>query len=503
VPRFQRPFVWDKEDVRRLFDSIWRGFPIGTLLFWKSSAPADEIEFGPVSVRADAITDAPWVVDGQQRVTTLVGTLAETSGSDPTFDVCFDLRRERFVHAGRRPLPSSWLPLRVVLESRTYVSWTREKAGELEPDELDRADELAASLRDYKVLAYIVEHDAEELLRDVFDRVNSAGKPISRAQVFHALFGGYTAIASAAAVVAALRHEGFGDLDEQRVVQSLLAIRGGDVARDLHGEFAPNEDRAPWFDDTERALSRVIGFLRRHGVTHVDLVPSTFPIPVLAAFFHLHPDVEPWIDRLLARWLWRGWAHGYGRSGSTPALRQAVRAVHPTRGEPQLAPSAYDALAALLSAVPDETPSGVEAVGFRTDSVSGRLALLALVHLEPRRPSGEPLDVTLELSLHGSKAVTELVHGWRSNIGARGFWPVDELLPTGDEPPDVLASHAIDERAAAALRAGEVDRFVAERSAAIQQLVLRFVTSRVEPKAALRPPLAQLFVPDEDLDEVS
>jgi hypothetical protein len=39
VPTFQRSFVWDAEDVRTLLDSIWRGYPFGTLLLWKRSAP--------------------------------------------------------------------------------------------------------------------------------------------------------------------------------------------------------------------------------------------------------------------------------------------------------------------------------------------------------------------------------------------------------------------------------------------------------------------------------
>ena len=506
VPVFQRQFVWDRADVRRLFDSVWQGFPIGTLLLWSADALADELRFGPVTVLAGARSDALWVVDGQQRVTTLVGALGASAGSDAErsnglFDVCFDLRNERFVHTGKRPLPPAWLPLRVTLRSGTLLGWLREHGEQLEPDELDLADQLAGALRDYKVPAYIVEHDDEDVLREVFDRVNSAGKPISRAQVFHALFGGKTELASAAAVIAGLRHEGFGDLDDQRVVQSLLAIRGGDVARDLHDEFEANEDAAQWYDDTERALSRTIGFLRRHNVPHIRLVPSKFPIPVLAAFFHLHPEVDPWTERLLGRWLWRGWVHGYGRSGQTPVLRQAVRAVHPKKGDPSAAPPAYDAVAALLETVGDGPPPPIEEAGFRTDSIAGRLALLALAHLKPKQTDGSLIDLVHELDKHGVDAVTELVAGHRSNLAGRGFWLNGAPLPTGQEERVVLDSHAINESAAAALRTGDVVRFIVERGNTLRDLVTKFLESRVEPDALNRPPLDQLFVPDDDLDE--
>jgi hypothetical protein len=47
----------------------------------------------------------------------------------------------------------------------------------------------------------------------------------------------------------------------------------------------------------------------------VLLMPNTLPIRVLAAFFHLRPTPDPWILRLLGRWLWRGWVHGFGKEG--------------------------------------------------------------------------------------------------------------------------------------------------------------------------------------------
>ncbi|MDR9756162.1 MAG: DUF262 domain-containing protein [Thermoanaerobacterales bacterium] len=34
LPDIQRPFVWSMTKVRDLFDSMYRGFPIGYLLFW-------------------------------------------------------------------------------------------------------------------------------------------------------------------------------------------------------------------------------------------------------------------------------------------------------------------------------------------------------------------------------------------------------------------------------------------------------------------------------------
>jgi len=35
LPMFQREFVWEKEQTAKLIDSILKGFPIGTFIFWK------------------------------------------------------------------------------------------------------------------------------------------------------------------------------------------------------------------------------------------------------------------------------------------------------------------------------------------------------------------------------------------------------------------------------------------------------------------------------------
>ena len=37
LPDIQRPFVWSNAKVRDLFDSMYRGFPVGYLLFWENA----------------------------------------------------------------------------------------------------------------------------------------------------------------------------------------------------------------------------------------------------------------------------------------------------------------------------------------------------------------------------------------------------------------------------------------------------------------------------------
>ncbi|WP_407635669.1 DUF262 domain-containing protein [Lamprocystis purpurea] len=57
MPEFQRPLRWQWEDVRRLFDSIVKGYPIGNLLLWIRPAPQATIHLGELHIPARQFED--------------------------------------------------------------------------------------------------------------------------------------------------------------------------------------------------------------------------------------------------------------------------------------------------------------------------------------------------------------------------------------------------------------------------------------------------------------
>src|SRR5690606_19617430 len=72
MPSYQRPFRWEPADRRALLDSIYRGYPVGTLLLWKNPPTQTEVGRPLDAVRmATAARDTYLAVDGQQRMTTL------------------------------------------------------------------------------------------------------------------------------------------------------------------------------------------------------------------------------------------------------------------------------------------------------------------------------------------------------------------------------------------------------------------------------------------------
>lgn len=90
IPLFQRAFEWNAADVRKLFDSIYRGFPIGTVILWRQPGPAGTVSLGPIEIEVGEAHDALMVVDGQQRITSLFGALSPVHGGvDERFEVYF------------------------------------------------------------------------------------------------------------------------------------------------------------------------------------------------------------------------------------------------------------------------------------------------------------------------------------------------------------------------------------------------------------------------------
>lgn len=97
LPNIQRPFVWKKDQIERLYDSILREYPIGTLLIWKTKSDLKRRRFID-NYRADiSLSDfyipqdhsqKMLVLDGQQRLQSLfIGLMGSYDGEELYIDI--------------------------------------------------------------------------------------------------------------------------------------------------------------------------------------------------------------------------------------------------------------------------------------------------------------------------------------------------------------------------------------------------------------------------------
>ena len=78
IPEFQRNFVWDMDKIALLFDSIFKGYTIGNLLFWKTTEKLAHKKIGDknaIPIEQIENKEYTYVLDGQQRLTSLYAVL--------------------------------------------------------------------------------------------------------------------------------------------------------------------------------------------------------------------------------------------------------------------------------------------------------------------------------------------------------------------------------------------------------------------------------------------
>jgi len=83
IPEFQRDCVWRKNRAPKLIDSLYRSFPISTLLFWQSSDYAKARRSSPKPAAGRTMS---WLIDGQQRVMTLSRVMSGDEGIEVLFN---------------------------------------------------------------------------------------------------------------------------------------------------------------------------------------------------------------------------------------------------------------------------------------------------------------------------------------------------------------------------------------------------------------------------------
>ena len=514
VPQFQRSFRWEKQDVLNLVDSVLRGYPIGSLLLWKREAEAEHLRIGALDIEAGSRPDALWVVDGQQRITSLVNAVDPEGAHDPRFSLGYSLEEGK-VTSLRDSGASLIVPLPDLFDLGRALAWLREN-----PDGTEYASdiqEIAGRFADVSVPATIMEDADETVLREVFDRINNRGKKLNAAEIFDAIHGGPNKGLTTVGIAAHIDEQThFGALPDKVVVQALLVRRHTDITRDVHGEFSPRRRAVSDFPDesqeeaylaTERALIAAALFLQQCGVPHMTFLPFRFQLLVLARFFAFFPHAQDRNLELLRRWFWRTSvdADEFGINGSQTDLRDMAACLVPG----QESASVQRLLAAAtLTRSPKIPDLGV----FRATRSDSKVILAAMWNLEPVDPdSGAPITTeTLAAQLEGETTprgvVSDLVPASALPDGA----PVaaNKVISTRDrrdlfsllDSESNLASLLLDEQILHDLQKNRYDDAIEARTELLRSYLDDFIRARTAYGHEDTPPLGD-YITDEDWQE--
>lgn len=194
LPEIQRPFVWSDVKVRDLFDSLYRGYPIGYLLFWENGLP----DHGrSISLITGQKVPRLLVVDGQQRVTSLYAVIKghevlDKNGERRRIKIAFRPKDGKFEVTNaaieRDPewiadISLLWSPESKRVVKEFFERLRREKAiPEEEEDRLDAAIDRLKNLLHFPLVALELSSNLdEESVAEIFVRINSKGTPLNQA----------------------------------------------------------------------------------------------------------------------------------------------------------------------------------------------------------------------------------------------------------------------------------------------------------------------------------
>lgn len=402
IPAFQRGFVWEPDRVAYLMDSLFQGYPIGSVLLWRTkNALRTERSLGPFQL-AERDPDYPidYVLDGQQRITSIFGvfqTEIEVEETPDWLPIYYDLAAEpdaqerQFVALPATEVdPVRHFPLATIRDSTAYRTATEPFEG----DTLRQIDRMADRFKEVQLPTAVFETDDPATVAIVFERVNRLGVELDTFQLISAWTWSeeFDLKSEFEELAEELKPFGFAGVGEDinLLLRCCAAVVAGDAATtalvNLNGRVVREQ-----FGVIKGGILGAVDFLKANlHVQKLENLPFPSVLVPLTVFFAA-PDgtgvqvADPQRQAIL-RWFWRS---AFSRRFSAGVLRNLKADI--------------DAMGALrrdghsddldrISATVD--PSYFIGNNFNVRAVNTKVFVLMMAQKEPRTwVSGQPVGL--------------------------------------------------------------------------------------------------------------
>ncbi|KHL90491.1 hypothetical protein HPY499_03400 [Helicobacter pylori] len=347
LPDIQREYVWlnnaDEKKIEQLFDSILRGYLIGSFLFWKlqkediaksDEQDSDKLNFQlykfienydkrkphneKIHVEKINVDDLSIVLDGQQRLTSLyIGlkgtrTLKKKKARNDNPNAYEEKRlylnlkhqsnmdnpedNYQFEFHAQKPENDKkhwWFKVGDILELKSVVNYTREH--ELGDKESELLETLNKAFHDKQLISYFEETEKNlNKVLNIFIRVNSGGVKLSYSDLLMSIL---TASFSSDIrekmheLVDALKDKGFSNMKQDQVLKTCLLLVGSNTEFKLKNFNKPNIKKIEenWEKITE-SIYNAVKLLKNFG--YAGYLGSAYILSSLAYFYFLNPKMD-------------------------------------------------------------------------------------------------------------------------------------------------------------------------------------------------------------------
>ncbi len=350
LPSFQRQYVWDEDDIRDLIDSIINHYPIGTIILWKpSNADIDPFSKPLIDVERKP-NDALYVIDGQQRLTSLLLLFNDwkisRGGKEIKCEVPISYHHGKLYKSASRGIDLSKLVKAFCLQD---IDTLTELTQKIPKKQLEEMKEKVRRILDYTIPIYLMEtydedENAFEDMAEAFIRINRHGVRIGNLELMLSFLAG-TVSGDLKERIRGLYedlHDKF-EIDLQPVIRFTFLSFGLKPAQMAKVEqFKANikkisehseEELKETFGKCSKAMNLTIEFLDRElGITSSRLLPSQAPLIPISAYFY-YKDINS-IDELdskdiksIANWFVLVSFYGYYSSQADTKLDEDLKVI--------------------------------------------------------------------------------------------------------------------------------------------------------------------------------
>jgi len=184
IPKFQREFVWGKQQTAKLIDSIIKGFPVGTFILWKTKEELRHFRnIGndklPSPPKGDAVQ---YILDGQQRITSLYavrkGLIITKEGREINYkdiyiNLSLDTEDDEMVVITEPPKDAYFISVHRLLNG-SITSLVRDYK-----KELDKIETYKKRLTQYDFSTIVISDYPLDIACEVFTRINTGGTELT------------------------------------------------------------------------------------------------------------------------------------------------------------------------------------------------------------------------------------------------------------------------------------------------------------------------------------
>lgn len=208
VPDFLEPFVWKPEDMLLLFESISRGYPIGSLVFWKAGEDCQAYpKIGPFEFDPKhSPHPRSYIIDGHQRIATLFGVLTAPKkhieervkekilasaniSSTPTgyisvtekewkWAVYYNLKNGELTHVRKGTPEKHYIPLNALMNTFAFLRECRRIEQECKKNAvryIEKAENLSQTFFNYMIPVIQIKEGKLKDAVEISSRLNSKG----------------------------------------------------------------------------------------------------------------------------------------------------------------------------------------------------------------------------------------------------------------------------------------------------------------------------------------